>query len=198
LKLSVNERSPIENGQRVIEFMFCPKCGKENPETGKFCRSCGTDLGNVSSALSGQLLQQPRQIVDHKGRPLSWDKAIVKMFTGVAFIVVAIALSFSIGKGWWFWMLIPGFTSLGAGVAQLFLLKRAEKANFAGNSHMSAPSPILPNSSNAALPPQQTEFVPAAESRYKTDDLVPPSVTDSTTKHLEMNSEGETMTLPKI
>ena len=50
---------------------------------------------------------------------------------------------------------------------------------------------------NASLPPKQTEYV-APESRYKTGDLVPPSVTDSTTRHLEMNSEGETMTLPKI
>ncbi|MFN2501427.1 MAG: zinc-ribbon domain-containing protein, partial [Pyrinomonadaceae bacterium] len=30
--------------------MFCPKCGSQNPETGKFCRSCGTDVGGVSSA----------------------------------------------------------------------------------------------------------------------------------------------------
>ena len=79
--------------------MFCPKCGKQNPEDGKFCRSCGTDLGNVSSALTGQL-PQGRQLVDHKGRPVSWDKAIVKIFTGIAFLCVAVALSFSIGKGW--------------------------------------------------------------------------------------------------
>ncbi|MGI8670151.1 MAG: zinc-ribbon domain-containing protein, partial [Aridibacter sp.] len=23
--------------------MFCPKCGTQNPENGKFCRKCGTD-----------------------------------------------------------------------------------------------------------------------------------------------------------
>ena len=49
---------------------------------------------------------------------------------------------------------------------------------------------------NAALPPKQTAFV-YPESRFKTGDLVPPSVTDTTTRHLEVNSEGETMTLPK-
>ena len=97
--------------------MFCPKCGTQNPETGKFCRSCGTDLGNVSNALSGTL-PKPLQLVDRRGRPVSWEKAIVKIFTGVAFLCVAVALSFSIGKGWWFWMLIPAFTSLGAGIAQ--------------------------------------------------------------------------------
>ncbi len=35
--------------------MYCPKCGAQS-EGGRFCRSCGTDLGAVSDALaaSGQ------------------------------------------------------------------------------------------------------------------------------------------------
>jgi len=178
--------------------MFCPKCGTQNPETGKFCRSCGTDLGNVSHALSGTL-PQPRQLVDRRGRPVSWDKAIVKIFTGLAFVVVSLALAFSnTGRGWWFWMLIPAFTSLGAGIAQFVQLRKAEQGNLAGLSHITDATPNPVHTTNAALPPQQTEFIPAAESRYKTGDLVPPSVTDTTTKHLEVNSEGETMTLPKI
>ena len=49
---------------------------------------------------------------------------------------------------------------------------------------------------NYPLPPNQTEYV-QPESRYKTGDLIPASVTDGTTRHLEINSEGETMTLPK-
>jgi ribosomal protein L40E len=40
----------LESG---INIMFCPKCGTQNPVTGKFCRSCGTDLATVSDALSG-------------------------------------------------------------------------------------------------------------------------------------------------
>ena len=50
--------------------MFCPKCGTQNPETGRFCRSCGTDLGNVSQALTGQL-QPAHAMVDRKGKPAS-------------------------------------------------------------------------------------------------------------------------------
>jgi len=51
---------------------------------------------------------------------------------------------------------------------------------------------------NAPLPPAQQQFVaPMAESRYKTGDLVPPSVTDDTTRQLQMDQEGQTMALPK-
>lgn len=175
--------------------MFCPKCGTQNPETGKFCRSCGVDLGNVTDALSGKL-RRPVQALDRKGRPISWDGLIMKVFTGFAFLVVSIALAFSqTGRGWWFWMLIPAFSSLGAGVAQFIQLRKQERSNFsiAGPDHQN----ILISNQNSALPPSQTEYVSPAESRYKTGDLVPPSVTDSTTKLLELDSEGQTMTLPK-
>lgn len=175
--------------------MFCPKCGIQNPETGKFCRSCGVDLGNVSDALTGKL-SPPAQLVDRKGKPVNLERAITKMFSGLAFLAVAIALAFTgMGRGWWFWMLIPAFMSLGAGIAQYVQLKKAEQGRPAFTPAVD-PN-ILTSSPNPVLPPSQTEYV-QPESRYKTGDLIPPSVTDTTTKHLEMDSEGETMTLPKI
>ena len=91
-------------------------------------------------------------------------------------------------------MLIPAFGSLGSGIAQYMQLRRAEKGQMAfvgsptGNRLSSAP--------NTSLPPPQTEWA-SPESRYKTGDLVPPSVTEGTTRHLEIDREGKTMTLPK-
>lgn len=170
--------------------MFCPKCGQQNPETGKFCRSCGTDLGNVTSALAAPRTQQ---LVNSKGRPINWEGAITKLFSGLAFLVVSIALAFTIGKGWWFWMLIPAFMSLGSGVAQIIQLKKAEKNMPVYSPFVAADS--LPPAQNPSLPPPQTQFV-SSESQYKTGDLVPPSVTDNTTRHLEMDSESKTMALP--
>ena len=176
--------------------MFCPKCGTQNPETGKFCRSCGTDLGNVSAALTTPSAVRPIAVVDRKGRPISLEGAITKGFMGIAFLLVAVALAFSgRGGGWWFWMLIPAFSMLGAGLAQYLQLKKAEAAR---PVIMPAPNEnvLLSQPQNNALPPTQTEYV-SPESRYKTGDLVPPSVTEGTTRHLDINSEGETMTLPK-
>ncbi|MEO6656399.1 MAG: hypothetical protein ABIO36_09995, partial [Pyrinomonadaceae bacterium] len=124
----------------------------------------------------------------------SWERAIVKIFTGLAFVGVTIALAFSrTGYGWWYWMLIPAFSSLGAGVAQLIQLRKSEKGQMVHPtvSH----DPLLP-AQNTALPPPQTDWI-APDSRYKTGDLVPPSVAEGTTRHLEMDSEGKTMTLPK-
>jgi len=173
--------------------MFCPKCGQQNPETGKFCRSCGTDLGNISHALSSPAQLKPQQILNHKGKPISYESAIAKIFSGMAFIAVAIALAFTIGKGWWFWMLIPAFGSLGSGIAQWLQIRNAQK----GQPAFSPVSPTLDRpSDNSQLPPAQQQWAPS-ESRYKTGDLVPPSVTDSTTRHLELDPEGKTMTLPK-
>lgn len=175
--------------------MFCPKCGTQNPETGKFCRSCGTDLGNVSAALTSGTSRHLTP-VNHKGKPITLEGAITKFFMGIAFLVVSIALGVSgTGRGWWFWMLIPAFSMLGAGIAQYLQYKKAESAR-----PFAAPAPhadvLTSPQQNSSLPPSQTEYV-SPESRYKTGDLVPPSVTEGTTKHLDINSEGETMTLPK-
>ena len=178
--------------------MFCPKCGTQNLETGRFCRNCGANLGNVSEALSGNL-QQSQNFVDQKGKPVNWEGAIVKLFTGLAFLIVAAVLGITGvagGKFWWFWMLIPAFGSLGSGVAQYIQLKKFEKRNvlIPAEDTIRTFAPV----SNAALPSSQTDYVKPQSSIYETGELVAPrSVVEGTTRHLEINNEGETMTLPK-
>lgn len=173
--------------------MFCQKCGTKNPDNGKFCRSCGTDLGTVSGALSEN---KPKELVNRRGRTVSWESAFGKIFMGVAFLAVAIILGFTgRASGWWFWMLIPALGMLGSGAAQYIQLKKGEQ-----HGSLVSPQPtqnVISSPPPSALPPTQTEYV-AAESRYKTGDLVPPSVAENTTRHLELDKEGETMTLPKM
>jgi hypothetical protein len=187
--------------------MFCPKCGTQNPETGKFCRSCGTDLGNVSAALTGNL---PVQFSDagtahihHEAKRRRdanevYGDAIKQILSGVGFLIVALVLlttGVANGHRWWWAMLFPAFGLLSRGISDFLKSKRIEKQQ---NGFVSQNQPMFNKpQTNASLPPKQTEYV-SPESRYKTGDLVPPSVTDGTTRHLEMNPEGETMTLPKI
>ena len=175
--------------------MFCPKCGIKNPDDGKFCRSCGVDLGNVSDVLSGKL-QIEKGCTNSKGKRISLESSLTKLFMGIAFLAISIVLGVTgAGRGWWFWMLMPAFMFIGSGIAQYMQVRSVSKANGQFGSYDQA-SISGANMNATALPPQQTNFV-SPESRYRTGDLVPPSVTDGTTRHLEMNAEGETMALPK-
>ena len=121
---------------------------------------------------------------------------ISKLFMGAGFLLVSFACFFfaPAGRIWWFWMLIPGFASLGRGIAQLIQMQESKKS---GIGVVVPHQGSLPQTPGQALPPSQTTWEPRVESRYKTGDLVPPSVTDATTRHLEMDSEGQTLTLPK-
>lgn len=193
--------------------MFCPKCGVKNPEAGKFCRSCGTDLGTISDALSGKssnempgfgmMVQpiQPINLLNKKRKTVNLESMLSTLFTGFAFLVISIILGvtgMAGGRNWWFWMLIPAFAMLGTGIAQYIqyvqLKKHGQKS--VPNSDQTETAKSFNQTQNASLPPIQTEYI-APDSRYNTGDLVPPSIAEGTTRHLEMNSEGETMTLPK-
>lgn len=119
---------------------------------------------------------------------------------GVAFLAVAIALAFSpTGNGWWFWLLIPACSMLGTGIAQLIQVKKAEIARNQPIVSENISNPVIGREVRESLPPPSTDFVPPPASIYDTGDLVaaPPSVTEPTTRHLELDKEGETMTLPK-
>ncbi len=190
--------------------MFCPKCGTENPDNGKFCRSCGVDLGDVGLALSGGLSAKLGGDADCRKRdPVKearrrsdpnevYGDAVRSVVSGIGFMIVSMALLFTGvagGKAWWWALLFPAFTFLAKGISDLLKSRRMSQ-NQVGFSY-AAGNMIGQSRQGGALPPSQTEYVTPIESRYKTGDLIPPSVTDNTTRHLEMNNEGETMTLPK-
>src|SRR6185369_4597296 len=110
--------------------MFCPKCATQNPEGGSFCRGCGANISLVPQAMTGQLTRanEEKGLTEDEAcaipgrrrrrRELTLDSAFKNIFIGIAFLLIAIALSRSIGAGWWFWMLIPAFSLMGSGVAQ--------------------------------------------------------------------------------
>ena len=199
--------------------MFCPKCGTKNPDNGKFCRSCGTDLTPVSDALTGgtnknssgfgmmppmapmmEMNFSGKKETEHRRRQDPnevYGDAIKQIISGIGFLIVAIVFlttGVAGGHAWWWAMLFPAFGLLSKGISDYGKSKRMEKNQFrfAGQNQSS----LNQTQTRADLPPSNTEYV-APETRYQTGDLVPPSVTDNTTRHLEMDSEGKTMTLPK-
>jgi hypothetical protein len=160
--------------------MFCPKCATQNLEGASYCRVCGANISLVPQALSGQLVQAKEENASETGRhgrrrkrgELSLDQALKNVFMGIAFLLIAIALSFSMGgRGWWFWMLIPAFSLMGTGVAQYIRLKEEQKRAFGPSGPM---QPSLPPASR----------VNSLPTRHTGDVVPPPSVTESTTRHL--------------
>src|SRR6185369_14215044 len=100
-------------------------------------------------------------------RELTLDSAFKNIFMGIGFLVIAIALSRSIGAGWWFWMLIPAFSLMGTGVGQYVRLRERQK-------RAAAYLPPLVNRAFVEPPPRAPE-----ELRNPVG-----SVTEGTTRHL--------------
>jgi zinc ribbon protein len=162
--------------------MFCPKCATQNLEGVRFCRVCGANISLVPQALTGQMVQPQMQMQREelyeegrrrRGKPLTLEAAFKNMFMGVAFLIVSIALSRSIGAAWWFWMLIPAFSLMGTGVAQFVRVKERDKR-----------AAMMPQQQMPSMPPMQSAPPPVLPRR--TDELHPPvpSVTEGTTRHL--------------
>lgn len=166
--------------------MFCPKCATQNLDGAHFCRSCGANISLVPQALAGQIPEvisgssRLDRRTRRRGRELSLDHSFKNIFMGIAFLIVAIALSRSIGAGWWFWLLLPAFSMMGTGIAQFMRLKEQEKRN------MIVSSPL-----NQTLPENRTYTPPRNLSRSNTGELMPPvpSVTEGTTRHLGVEAQ---------
>jgi ribosomal protein L40E len=196
-----------------LKYMFCQKCGTENPENGKFCRACGTDLGNnlgvaASRSFQPQGLNLPTAdfYIDRRGRVRSnnpddlWSAGIRNIILGIGFFTVAIALlltGVANGHSWWWAMLFPAFSLTASGIGIVSKAKRLEKKKFQTVETQSQPTFFALPQDNNNLPPAHTDYVKPQKSIYDTGELIaPPSVTEWTTRHLEINNEGETMTLP--
>lgn len=116
--------------------MFCPKCATQNLDGASFCRGCGANISLVPQAMTGQMIQaQPEENEErgsrrrrrkHEGE-VSLEQAFKNIFMGFAFLIIAIALSRTIGSVWWFWMLLPAFSLTGIGLAQLIRVREKEK-----------------------------------------------------------------------
>jgi hypothetical protein len=176
--------------------MFCPKCGAENTETASFCRGCGSNISLVPQALTGTLedpratgdlklsrgarreMERGRRRACHGKKPASVEGAVVPFFGGIGFIVVALAIMLFMPGGymWGFWMFIPAFFMIGAGLSEYLRWKEQQKTT---------PLPgYVPPASIATAPPRLTTLPPPP--RHDAAEFYPPgSVTEGTTKLLD-------------
>jgi len=179
--------------------MYCPKCATQNIEDARFCRGCGVDIALVPQALTGRM-PETRDDRDHgvvgvvydptgrrrrrKDGVPRLDKAISNFFSGLGFIMVALAAFMFAPAGhiWWFWMLIPAFSMIGGGIAEYVRDKQSKGEE----------NKLPGGEARKELPPQPARM--SAIPRRNTAELVPqpPSVTENTTRHLDISTEAPT------
>ncbi len=164
--------------------MYCPSCANLIDGTQKFCRACGANVSLVPQAMTGDLpkpLQFGGRHRQREKRPPTIESAVSSFFAGIGFLAVSIAISkyAPAGQVWWFWMLIPAFSCIGAGVGQYLKLKEYERQRQQAFTPPPPPQINFPS----ATPPQPRAGELSAPT---TSELInPSSVTEPTTRHLE-------------
>ena len=158
--------------------MFCPKCGLQNADDTKFCRGCGTDLSSVLAVVEGKLPEMPA--LSEKYAEL-YSRGIYGVLIGLGFSFISwVVYSIPPGSGiFWTLFLAIAFIFLGAGISRFV--------------HAAKIKALIKKAESAALPAGNIDYLKPATSIYDTDNLLERSlsVTDHTTRQLEMNSDRE-------
>jgi predicted nucleic-acid-binding Zn-ribbon protein len=170
--------------------MFCPKCGSQNADETKFCRGCGADLSNVLAVVDGKT--HPTPALSEKYIEL-YSRGMRGLMLGIGFLIISAVIYSIPPRDGIFWLFPLAFAFLFLSVAfSRFIHAKGIKA-------LSKLNEVPATAANPVLPTGQTEYIKPSRSIYETDDLagLPSSVTEHTTTHLQMDPDGETMTLPK-
>jgi hypothetical protein len=162
-------------GRSVRVVMYCPRCAAETLEDVKYCRACGTDISLVPLAVTGKLTRDLIPGRSDRKDEASLSKAIVNAASAAGFVFIAfcVLLFGPAGRIWWFWMFIPAFALLGAAIAEFVRYRAATRTGL----------PEVPSSE--MINPAQGRRVPGTS---LTDAIAPSSVTESTTRRLEVPS----------
>ena len=163
--------------------MYCPRCGVENPaEDVKFCRACGEDLWLTSQALGKRIgwtdflnNRLDNMLAGRYG--LSARDGGINIFIGIAGLVPTVYYMLT-GQGAlvvWVVVSLSLLLGVGVGVYDVVIYRRSVKGFPRDVDRVPGDLSIFKDEARTAE--IDSPGPPAA--------LAPPSVTESTTRHLE-------------
>lgn len=167
--------------------MYCPKCGTQNPNDGRFCRVCGANVVNVLAFVEGTITTESDLLADEK-TPGLYSSGVRNVILAMGFVVGSIFIKSMPGDTYlWLLFLIPGICLLASGVSRILKFEELEKLR----KEKVANARLFPQSQPMQLlPTSQSEYI-KPRSKYKTEELIerPPSVIEGTTRHLELKDD---------
>jgi len=154
--------------------MYCPKCGIQNNDETRFCRSCGENLKVISQAMSRRLpvmlASKMDSYLERKNSRIRRD-SLYSIFSGSIFTISGLYLAFTTGD-WarYFVFVVIGCIALVWGLWDHMVYKRSQSLDVR----------VLRG------PPTADELSPP-----DTAQLVEPiaSITESTTQRLDPTTE---------
>jgi hypothetical protein len=176
--------------------MFCPRCGIENiADDVKFCRACGEDLRLASQALQKQiswplfLAGKLDNLMSSRYRQNARDGGI-NIFIGLVCILLGVYYMLTGQGALIFWVVVSLCALLGIGVGayDVLIYRRGVKGfprdvdRVPGDLSIYKQG-VTPAGAKAELGESipTNEIIPAGSRKA----VAPPSVTESTTRHLD-------------
>ena len=180
--------------------MYCPKCSTPNSDDARFCRLCGAPLEIVALALDGKLIRKKKSCKTKSSQVEETSE--VKRAKGTGDIVsgsilIAVALLLLLGpmpfirqtfpwlviwSAMFGWMAIWGTIALAQGLGEVLgsnrVLQQQPSTSRIDNAPTTSELPGAPESENVLAD---------RSSRYNV--TAPPSVTETTTRHLNAQTE---------
>lgn len=156
--------------------MYCPNCGKENPEGRRFCRSCGLSLQAIAPALSGE--SPTASAEDSSVQPVrSMQAAWQNPFIYALFLIMLGIIIGVVGN-----KVLSSQTT--ADIGTIIALLGVGLLGLKGVMLIVAP----PRPSPPAKPVMQVEQTSEAKPALLSAE--PPSVTENTTRQLDASVES--------